>query len=187
MNETIIKTLDRPLKVTYLDHFANPPTPESGSNPWPSIFAFVGGDIVISDLSLYVTENSGTTGWTATWLGVTVYELLQGFAVVGSEVPGQNYVEANAAVYRVRIEGLPRDGTFWGYNLINAIYYEGILGADVLHMLPLRGKFDVHDSDFRQVGGTNVWNLYDSHVSITGNSYSDSFEGSDNAQLLDTS
>src|ERR1017187_8804804 len=64
INDTIIKTLDRMLRVTYLDFQLNPPTPENGSNPWPSVFAFVGGDIVISDLSLFATASSGTTGWT---------------------------------------------------------------------------------------------------------------------------
>jgi len=182
-NKTIIKTLDRPLKVTYLDFFLNPPTPESGSNPWPSIFAFVGGDIVISDLSLYATENSGTTGWTFTGLGVNVYELAHGFVVVGSAVPGQSYRVANAALYRVRIEGLPRAGTLYGFNPINATYFEGFLGVDTL---PLRGKFDIHDSHFRQVGGTNLYNLYDSHVSITGNTYKDSFEGMDVGYLSNT-
>ena len=182
-NETIIKTLDRPLSVTYLDFFLNPPTPESGSNPWPSVFAFVGGDIVISDFSLYATENSGTTGWTFTGLGVNVYELAHGFVVVGSEVPGQNYREANAALYRVHIEGLQRAGTLYGFNLINATYYEGFLGADTL---PLRGKFDIHDSHFRQVGGTNLYNLYDAQVSITRNTYEDSFEGMDVGYLSNT-
>jgi hypothetical protein len=99
-NDTIIKTLDRTLQVAPLNFFVNPPTPESGSNPWPSIFAFVGGDIVISDLSFYATENSWTTGWTWTWLGITVYELAHGFVVVGPVVPGQNYTEANAAAPR---------------------------------------------------------------------------------------
>jgi hypothetical protein len=183
MNETIIKTLDRPLYVTYLDFFLNPPTPESGSNPWPSLFAFVGGDIVISDLSLYATENSGTTGWTFTGLGVNIYELAHGFVVVGSEVPGQNYREANAALYRVHIEGLQRAGTVYGFNLINATYYEGFLGADTL---PLRGRFDIHDSQFRQVGGTNLYNLYGAQISITRNTYSDSFEGMDVGYLSNT-
>lgn len=183
MHQTIIKTLDRPLRVTYQDMELNPPTPENGSNPWPAIFAFVGGDIVISDLSLYATANSGTTGWTFTGLGTTLYELALGFVVLGSEVPGQNYREANAALYRVHIEGLPRDGTFYGYNLINAVYFEGWLGAG---LLPLRGRFGVHDSEFRHTGGTNVLNLYDAHVSITGNSYSDSFEGMDIGQLTNT-
>ena len=181
-NETIIKTLDRPLHVTYLNFYLDPPTPESGSNPWPSIFAFVGGDVVISDLSLYATENFGTTGWT-TGLGVTVYELAHGFVTVGSEVPRQNYRQANAALYRVRIERLPRTGTLYGFNLINATYFEGFLGAD---QLPLRGKFDLHDSHFRQVGGTNLFNLYDSQVSITRNTYEDSFEGMDVDQISNT-
>ena len=183
MDSTIIKTLDRPLRVTYVDFFLNPPTPENGSNPWPSIFAFVGGDIIISDLSLYATVNSGTTGWTFTGLGVNVYELAHGFVVVGSEVPGQNYREANAALYRVRIEGLPRAGSLYGFNLINATYYEGFLGTD---SLPLRGTFDIHDSHFGKVGGTNLYNLYDSHVSITRNTYRDSFEGMDVGYLAKT-
>ena len=183
MDQTIIKTLDRPLRVTYLDFEVNLPTPESGSNPWPSIFAFVGGNIIISDLSLYSTANSGTTGWTFTGFGVNVYELAHGFVVVGSMVPGQNYRQANAAVYRVRIEGLPRVGSLYGFNLINATYYEGFLGPD---QLPLKGKFDVHDSRFRQVGGTNLYNLYGSQVSITGNTYRDSFEGMDMGYLVNT-
>lgn len=103
--------------MTYLDLFINPPTPETASNPWPSIFAFVGGDIVTSDLSLYTTENSGTTGWTLTGLGVNVYELALGFLILGSEVAGQSYREANAALYRVQIEGLPRAGALYGFNL----------------------------------------------------------------------
>jgi hypothetical protein len=37
INETIIKTLDRTLRVAPENFFENPPTPESGSNPWPSI------------------------------------------------------------------------------------------------------------------------------------------------------
>ena len=186
-NETIIKTLDRTLQVAPENFFENPPTPESGSNPWPSIFAFVGGDIVISDLSFYTTENSWTTGWTWTGLGITVYELAHGFVVVGPVVPGQNYTEANAALHRVRIEGLPHDGTLVGYNLINGIYYEGFFGAPFDQLLPLKGKFDAHDSQFRHVGGgTNLANLYDSHASITRNRYRDSFEGMDIGAVVKT-
>jgi hypothetical protein len=180
---TVIKTLDRPLRVTYLDMFKNPPTPETGSNPWPSIFSFVGGAIVVSDLSLFATENSGTTGWTFTGLGVNFYELAHGFVFLGSEVPGQNYREADAALYRVRIEGLPRAGSQDGFNMFNATYFEGFLGPDTL---PLRETFELHDSRFRQVGGTNVYNLFDSKVSITRNNYSDSFEGMDVGFLVNT-
>jgi hypothetical protein len=179
-DETIINTLDRTLQVAPLDFFENPPTPESGSNPWPSIFAFVGGDIVISDLSLYFTPNVWTTGWTWTGLGITVYELAHGFVVVGPVVPGQNYTEANAALYRVRIEGVEQEGTLTGYDPISATYYEGLFGAPFGQTLPLRGRFDAHDSEFRHVGGgTNLYNLYDSRASITRNSFADSFEGMD--------
>jgi hypothetical protein len=187
MNHTIVKTLDRTLYVTYTDFFLNPPTPESGSNPWPSILAFVGGDIVISDLSFYTTENSWTTGWTWTGLGLTVYELAQAFVVVGPVVSGQNYTEANAEVYRVRVEGLPRDGTLYGYNVITGIYYEGFFGAPYGQTLPLSGKFDAHDSQFRQVGcGTCAYNLYDSRVSIARNRSTDSYEAMDIGQAVNT-
>jgi hypothetical protein len=143
-------------------------------------FAFVGGDIVISDLSFYSTPNVWTTGWTWTGLGITVYELAHGFVVVGPVVPGQNYTEANAALYRVRIEGVTQEGTLYGYDPISAIYYEGFFGAPYGETLPLKGKFDAHDSQFGQVaGGTNLYNLYDSRASITHNRYADSFEGMD--------
>jgi hypothetical protein len=186
-DETIIETLDRTLQVAPLDFFENPPTPESGSNPWPSIFAFVGGDIVISDLSLYFTPNVWTTGWTWTGLGITIYELAYGFVVVGPVVPGQDYTEANAALYRVRIEGVPREDTLFGYNPINATYYEGILGGPFGQALPLRGRFDAHDSEFRHVGGgTNLFNLYDSRASITRNHFADTFEGMDIGVVTNT-
>jgi len=187
MDETIIKTLDRTLKVTPTDFFVNPPTPEDGANPWPSIFAFVGGDIVISDLSFYSTPNVWTTGWTWTGLGVTVYELAHAFVVVGPVVPGQDYTKASAAFRRVRIEGVTQEGTLYGYDPISAIYYEGFFGAPYGETLPLKGTFDAHDSQFAQVGGgTNLFNLYDSQVSITRNRFADSFEGMDLGILTNT-
>jgi len=179
-NDTIIKTLDRTLNVAPLDFFVNPPTPENGSNPWPSIFAFVGGDVVISDLSFYSTPNVWTTGWTWAELGTTVYELAHAFVVVGPVVPGQAYTEANAALHRVRIEGVAQDGTLFGYDPISAIYYEGFYGAPYGQTLPLRGKFEARDSEFTHVaGGTNLFNLDGSRASITHNRFADSFEGMD--------
>lgn len=187
MNETVIKTLDRTLQVAPENFFENPPTPESGSNPWPSIFAFVGGDIVISDLSFYSTPNVWTTGWTWTGLGITVYELAHGFVVVGPVVAGQGYTQANAALNRVDIEGVAQEGTLYGYDPITAIYYEGFYGAPYGETLPLEGTFDVHDSQFAQLGGgTNLYNLYGSRVSITRNSYADSFEGMDLGIITNT-
>jgi hypothetical protein len=186
-DETIIKTLDRTLQVAPLNFFENPPTPESGSNPWPSIFAFVGGDIVISDLSFLSTPNVSTTGWTWTGLGITVYELAHAFVVVGPVVPGQDYTEANAALYRVHIEGVEQEGTLFGYDPISAIYYEGLFGAPYGQTLPLRGRFDAHDSEFGHVaGGTNLYNLYDSRASITRNRFADTFEGMDIGVVTNT-
>jgi hypothetical protein len=186
-DETIIKTLDRTLQVAPLNFFENAPTPESGSNPWPSIFAFVGGDIVISDLSFYSTPNVWTTGWTWTGLGITVYELAHGFVVVGPVVPGQDYTEANAALYRVRIEGVTQQGTLYGYDPITAVYYEGFFGAPFGQTLPLRGKFEAHDSEFQHLGcSTCLYNLYGARASITHNRSADSFEGMDMGGVVNT-
>ena len=173
-NVTAIKTLDRPLRVTYWNWYDNPPTPESGSNPWPSVFAFVGGNITISDLSLYITENSWTTGWTFDWLYPTVVnELYSGFEVNGSAVTGKDYTKASAALYRVRIQGSPHADTLTGYNPLNAMYFEGLFGL-------LRGTLDVHGSQFQQTGGgPNAGGLYNSRVSIRHNRYTDSGEGMD--------
>jgi len=187
MNATTIETLDRQLKVAPVDFNLKPPTPENGSNPWPSIFAFVGGDVVISDLSLYTTGNAGTTGWILSVLGFPIYELAHGFIVVGPLAPGQGYSEANAALYRVHIEGLPKGGTLLGYNLINGIYYEGILGVTAPATFPLKGKFTVRDSEFRSMaGGTNLLGLFEARVSIIGNRYLDSFEGMDIGSVSNT-
>ncbi|HVO61046.1 MAG TPA: hypothetical protein VMT53_08925 [Terriglobales bacterium] len=171
---TAIRTLDRPLQVTYWNWYDNLPTPENGSNPWPSVFAFIGGNITISDLSLYVTENSRTTGWTFDWLYPTVVnELYSGFEVVGSAVTGKDYTKASAAVHRVRIQGFPHADTLTGYNPLNAMYFEGLFGL-------LRGTLDVHGSQFQQTGGgPNTGGLYNSRVSITHNRYTDSGEGMD--------
>lgn len=64
--------------------------------------------------------------------------LALGFLILGWEVAGQSYREANAALYRVQIEGLPRAGALYGFNLINATYYEGFLGADTLLLRKVR-------------------------------------------------
>jgi hypothetical protein len=180
MNRTIVETLNRTLNVAPLDFLKKLPTPENGSNPWPSIFAFVGGDILVSDLTLKFSPNTWTTGWTWTGLGVTVYELAHGFVIVGPVKSGRSYTEANAALYRVRVNGVANQGALLGYLPINAAYFEGFLGASYGETLPLKGKFEVHDSQFRNVGGgTNLYNLFGSRVSITRNTFTDSFEGMD--------
>jgi hypothetical protein len=107
--------------------------------------------------------------------------------VVGPVVPGQDYTEANAALYRVRIEGVTQEGTLYGYNPISAIYFEGFFGAPFGQTLPLRGKFDAHDSEFKHIaGGTNLYNLDGSRASITHNHFADSFESMDIGAVVNT-
>ena len=135
---------------------------------------------MISDLSFYSTPSVSTTGWTWTGLGITVYELAHAFVVVGPVVPGQDYTEANAAVYRLHIEGVAQEGTLFGYDPITAIYFEGFFGAPYGQTLPLRGNFDAHNSEFRHIAcSTCLANLHGAHASITHNRSADSFEGMD--------
>lgn len=180
IQNTTITSLDRTLRVAPLNFLLAPPTPENGPNPWPSIFAFVGGDITFSDFTFRMTSNAWTTGWTWDGLGITVYELAHAFVVVGPVLPDRSFTEANAAMYRVRIEGVRQEASLLGYSPITGIYFEGFLGAPYGQALPLKGRFEVHDSEFRLVaGGTNLFNLIDSHISITRNQFTNSFEGMD--------
>ena len=59
----------------------------------------------------------------------------------------------------------------------------GFLGAATLL---IKGRFEVHGCVIRQSGGTNEYDLYDSKVSITGNTYRDSFEAMDVGQMENT-
>ena len=154
------------LYVTPENFYFNPP---STDNPWPSLFAFVGGDFVVSDLAIHISGDNGTTGWTIFGIDPPITELAHGVAILGTE--------ANSKFERVIVEGESADNSLFGYNLINGIFYEGFIGE---YSPPISGTFEVYNSVFRHVGsGTPVANLFEATVAISRNKFDEVFFGMD--------
>jgi len=163
------------LYVTPVDMYLNPPSP---SNPWPSLFSFVDGNYYIADMALRITGDNPTTGWTIFGIDPPLKELAIGIAVLGSEA----HVEVN----RVSIEGEPLENSFYGYNLINGIYFEGFIGE--IPCQPISGSLDIENSVFKHIGSaTPVFNLLNAKVFISHNQYEDVYFGTDVADLFNTS
>jgi len=171
---TVVTNLPN-LYVTPVDMFLNPP---SADNPWPSLFAFVNGDFVISDLGIDINGNNGTTGWSILGIEPPITELAHAFVILGTE--------ANSRVERILIEGEPMEDSIYGYNLINGVYFEGFLGD--FPLVPISGSFQVSNSTFRQIAsGTPLFNLSNAKVMINRNRYENVFDGSDVADIVNSS
>ena len=162
------------LYVTPENFYFNPP---SVDNPWPSLFVFVQGDFVVSDLALHISGDNGTMGWTIFGIDPPITELAHGVAVLGPH--------ANSRFERLLVEGEPADNSLLGYNLINGVFYEGFVGEAPD---PISGYFHVFDSTFRQVGsGTPIYNLYQAEVVVSRNTFDDVFLGMDGGDLVNSS
>jgi len=162
------------LYVTPENFYFNPP---SAANPWPSLFVFVQGDFVVSDLAIHISGDDGTTGWTIFGIDPPITELAHGIAILGPY--------ADAKFEDLLVEGEPANNALLGYNLINGIFYEGFIGEVPL---PISGNFKVVDSAFRSVGsGTPISNLYQANVVINNNIFQDVFLGMDGGDLVNSS
>ncbi len=174
--QTVLTNLPN-LYVT-LDGFRHPP---SADNPWPALFAFVGGDIQVSDLGIRITGSTPTTGWSNFGMfDPPVRAMCIAFAVCGPP-------RTNATFSRVCIEGEPDPAEpVFGYNLWNGIYFEGFIGE--MPFPPISGSIVVRDSEFRHmVSGTPISNLSDASVLITRNRFEDVLFGMDGGGLLNSS
>jgi len=154
------------LYVTPVNFYYDPP---SAANPWPSLFAFVEGDFVVSDLAIYISGDNGTTGWTIFGIDPPITELAHGVAILGPN--------ADARFDRILVEGEPADNSLLGYNVINGIFYEGFIGEV---SPPISGLFQVANSTFQNVGsGTPIYNLYRAEVVIRNNVFNEVVFGMD--------
>jgi hypothetical protein len=169
---TVITNLPN-LYVTPVDMYFNPP---SADNPWPSLFAFVNGDFVISDLAIHIIGDNGTTGWTIFGIDPPIIELAHAVVILGTE--------ADAKIERVLVEGELMENSLLGYNLINGIFFEGFIGEV---SPPISGSFQVYASTFRLVAsGTPVVNLSNSAVVISRNTFEDVFLGMDGGDFINS-
>jgi len=159
------------LYVTSVDFYFDPP---SADNPWPSLFAFVGGDFVVSDLAVHISGDNGTTGWTIFGIDPPITELAHGIVVLGSH--------ADSKFERVLVEGEPANNSLLGDNLINGIFFTGFIGEVPP---PISGLFQITDSTIRQVGsGTPVSNLYQAEIVVSRNIFVDVFLGMDGGDFV---
>lgn len=159
--------------VTPVDFYLNPP---SIDNPWPALFAFVGGDFAISDLAIHISGENITTGWSA--LGGGYYtELVLGIGILGSE--------ANARIDRISLEGEVMENQGTGYNIQNGIYFQGFLGE--IPWPSISGSFQIFNSTFKRIGfATPVFNISDAAVKVSRNKYEDTFIAMDASDTRNT-
>lgn len=161
----------------YVEPVYDPIDPPSASGPWPSLFAFIGGDFVISDMAISISgDDDLTTGWSYLGLIPPTEELAHGIVILGDE--------AHARIERILLEGELMENSLFGYNVLNGIYFEGELGDP---KSPISGSFEVYDSTFRQIGfAVPVFNLRDASVVISRNTFEGSIDGTDSADLVDS-
>ncbi len=146
----------------------------SASNPWPTVFAFVNGNFVISDLSIQIAGDKPTTGWY--YFGFKFEELCHAITVIGKQ--------ADVRVERVLVEGEPMEDSVYGYNVLNGILFAGT-GYPVI---PISGSFEVYDSTFRQMAsGSPVAHTSHANVVIGNNIFEDVFFGMDGGDFADSS
>ena len=172
MQKSVIVNLPN-LYVTPEDMYFNPP---SAANPWPSLFAFVDGDFIVSDLTIHISGDNGTTGWSIFGIEPPITELALGIVILGNH--------ADARFEYVLVEGEPAENSLLGYNLINGIFYEGFIGE---YPLPISGSFQVSNSIFRHVGsGTPVTNMSNARVVISHNKFEEVFLGMDGGDFINS-
>ena len=170
---TTLTNVARPVLVTPVDMWLEDPGP---SNPWPSLFAFVGGSFRVSDLTVRITGEAPTTGWSIFGIDPPVRAFGHAFVVLGER--------ANAEFARVELEGAPAPSDLAGLNLLNGIFFEGFLGTS--DQAPISGRFLVHDCVVRQVASpVPVSNARHADVAITGNLFEGTLLGGEIADLED--
>jgi hypothetical protein len=135
--------------------------PPSADNPWPALFAFLDGDLVVSGLALHVVGEEPTLPWgdpAAPWT------FLDGaFEFIGNEA----YVELD----HVLVEGELNDQSPVGYNLLRGAAFFGVATSPEPPP-PLSGSFAAHNSTFRRhTIGIEVWNLANASVVVSHSAY----------------
>lgn len=172
--ETFIVNLPN-LYVVPVDYQFHPPSAE---NPYPFLFAFIGGDFSISGMAFRVIGDEPTQEWWLNGMG-PFHELACAISIMGTE--------ASAEISHIVIEGEVKEGSFFGYNLGNGIYIEGWMNWMEPPSPPLSGTFSIHHSTFRTYGyGTPLWNLLNASVVVSHNVYQGIFLAMDGANLMNT-
>ena len=135
----LVSTADDPLWLHY----------PSATNPYPDVFAFVDGAFTVSDMTIREPYAVPTTGWNA--FGLHIMDLHAFILVTGSH--------ADAVIRDVTFVGAAGSESSLfgpGFNVINGVYYEGLMLEDPTPdsaMIPLTGSFLAEDNTFLQIAG----------------------------------
>lgn len=152
--------------------------------PWPTLIAFIGGDIQVSNMKVRIVGTAPTTDWLIfcfeedeSKCGFRINELSQAFGVIGDKATHT----ANATFHHVAIKGAPNGSPFFGHNLINGIFYFGLAGGNPEGT---GGRFTVKGSKIEAVGvGTSLAGLDQAKVVLRGNHFKDVVFAADPASI----
>jgi hypothetical protein len=151
----------------------------SADNPWPGLLAFVDGNFTLSDMTFQITAPVPCSFFGFDALAAIVF-------VLGGDADGS----MGSTIKRVGFEGAffeDSETSFAGYNIIQGIYHEGLIGeAGGAWGFPLRGVHRVSSCSFETMYvGNSIYNLAeDASLTVTRNTISDVTEG---LELYDTS
>lgn len=164
------------LYVTPVDMYYEPPSAE---NPWPSLISFINGTFTISDLAIYIVGQEPTTGWSIFGIDPPLTEMAIGIVILGSEA----HVRAENILVQGEVATNP--DSWFGYNTINGIFFEGFVGETPA---PLAGSFEVTNTTFRHVSsGTPVSNIVDATVLIDHNDFEEVGLATDGGDIMNSS
>jgi len=165
--QTTINALGNMPGTTVTPYWAQLPGP---SDPWPSLFTFVGGSFVMSGMTITDTSPTPTMGWTDIE-GVCSETPCTGLTEA-IEVTGQ---KASAAFDHITVVGAA--GDYDGYNIAEAVHIEGTLLPSgwtdpFADTIMLTGAFAITNSVFIDTSGSAMNFLLNSNVVICGNTIS---------------
>ncbi len=113
--------------------------PPTNDPSWPSLLVFVGGNFSMEEMSVKVVGEQPTTGWFV-FEDLWITDLAHLILVVGDE--------AHSRFNRIALEGEAAPNSLVGYNVINGLWSQGLLGG----FGPLTGSTAVTNSTFEAVG-----------------------------------
>jgi hypothetical protein len=146
--------------------------PPSLDNPWPALFSFVDGNFTLRDMTFQITEY---VPMIVSFLGET-YEIMGGVIYI---LGGEADTPAHTQIRNVGFEGAA--GTFAGYNVVQAIYHNGLVGelTYLQRGFPLTGTHIVSDCTFDTFyAGNSVYYLDESaRLLARDNTFTDVVEG----------
>lgn len=155
--------------------------PPSLQNPWPFVLTLVDGDVTLQGMTWRISERIPMR---FKWGDFEIQAMPAIIAIVSSE-DGE---AGKSLLQEIGFEGV--EGEFGGYNLIQALYHEGLVNGPtdetgkVLYQYPLRGQHRVTDAYFKHAfAGNSLFNLApEASVTIEKSTFAEVAEG---VEILD--